>query len=360
MKKRTILLLIVVVVTVSLLAGGFLFYGSSKTTDSNIIANQPSGYKIALLTDPVYGRNQFLLQAYDQLMAMEIDYGFQTAWVEISESQSWVLEAESLSAQDYDMIIGLSWEAGSAFASIADNYPNTKFVTIDSATEKSNVKSITYEVTNGCYVLGAMIATAFPDENCFGYIGNFDNDSNYEYQYGFLQGLLSVNPDAIIMTEFVESYVDIQAVNDAGRRLVDSGITVIIGSVSSQANEGLFQLAIELEEFGTQIYVTGVSVDQTTPQNTHIIGGVTKDTGTAVKYAVNSLLDNSFTYDDLILGVAQDGFGVVHVTGAVALYRDDTLMTDEVLLVGRRLVESMVAGTLSCTVENTTEGSDAS
>ena len=53
-----------------------------------------------------------------------------------------------------------------------------------------------------------MMATAFPEENKFGYICSYQTQATYKYRYGYSEGVLSVNPDAEFMYNYTNSYAD--------------------------------------------------------------------------------------------------------------------------------------------------------
>ena len=58
------------------------------------------------------------------------------------------------------------------------------------------------------HLLGTMMATAFPEENKFGYICSYQTQATYKYRYGYSEGVLSVNPDAEFMYNYTNSYAD--------------------------------------------------------------------------------------------------------------------------------------------------------
>ena len=105
----------------------------------------------------------------------------------------------SSSHEGYDLIIGLGWQAADSFGTLADANPDIKYAVIDTVCSNDAVTSIGFKEWEGAYVLGTMMATAFPEENKFGYICSYQTQATYKYRYGYSEGVLSVNPDAEFM-----------------------------------------------------------------------------------------------------------------------------------------------------------------
>lgn len=298
--------------------------------------------KIGIITDSIEGENAFLTQARDELESIAQEYGCETTHIEAEDSYAWFDGTQQLCEQEYDLIVGLGWQASIAFSALVDSYSDTTFAVIDVSDVEEGIKGVTFDVVDGTYVLGVMMATAFPEAEVFGYIGNYDDDGNYEYQSGYTQGILSVNPDAEIVVEFADTYGDTEVTYEIAESMARDGIQVIMGSVSSSANEGIYQAALDLAEEGIYFYTTGVSVDQTREENPYIIGGVTKETDIAVRTIVEDLIEGVFTYEDEEL--TGDAFGILYVTVDEVNYQNTDIITDEVIASGKEAYELILSG----------------
>lgn len=303
--------------------------------------------RIGLLMDSVYGKNDFLTQAYHKIIELQAKYGFYATVTEAEDDLQRTIKAEELINSGCDLIIALGGQYTEIFKPFAEKHIDIAFSIIDAYNiedDAANIKSFVYDAKSGCYVFGVMLANAFLDEKTFGYIGNFENESNYEYEFGYTMGIQDVLPEAEIVTNFVDSYSDIEAVSKAAYEMQKNGIKVIIGSVSASANEGLYEAALDLGEKNTPIYVTGLSVDQTTEDNEYIIGGTTKDTAAAVELIIESYAKGEFNLDDVSFGIVEGGFGVVHVTGKEAIFRNEDIITDEIVEIGKDVLYAIESG----------------
>ena len=301
-----------------------------------------SDLKIALVSDTI-GTEQFILQAYNALMASAEKYGFTATSIECSDTAAWAEKSRNACMAGYDLIIGIGWVAAEPFSALADEFPEIEFAVIDTIASNERIKSMAFNTVEGSYVMGAMVAAAFPEQKRFGYIGNFQNQSNFEYRYGFVNGVRSLIPDAELMVNFTDSYSDTTVAYNLAMQQAAAGCTFIMGSVASSANQGIYQAALELAEKGTPIYTSGLSVDQTTPDNPYIVTGLTKNTAICTDRIIEEFLSGNFAGGSEIVGFAEDAFCVVGVSFD-ANYRNEEIITDAVLEAGQKAAEDIRSG----------------
>lgn len=173
----------------------------TETADDNPYAD----IKIALVSQTI-GTEQFILQAYNAFMEAAEKYGFQAISIECSDTADWSEKTRAACVEGYDLIIGIGWYAAEPFSALADEFPDTEFAVIDTIASNERIKSIAFNTADGCYVYGVMIGTAFSEEKLFGCVNNFQQQSNFEYRYGFMEGVKSVIPDAEFIHNFTNSY----------------------------------------------------------------------------------------------------------------------------------------------------------
>ena len=319
---------------------------ADDAADTDGAGGDYANMRICMISDPI-GNEQFIKQAYDELVAMAGEYGFEWSNVEVADVAAWEENSRAAAQQGYDLIVAVGWQAAEPFSTLADEFPDTKFAVIDAVASNDKVKSIAFNTVEGCYVLGVMIGTAFKDESLFGYVCNMQNQASYEYRYGFSEGVKSVLPNAEFMYNYANSYSDTSIVYEMAVQQQAAGCSFIFGGVSNSANAGIYQAALELAEKGTPIYTTGLSVDQTTSENPYIIGGVLKDTAVCMRSVVEEFLQGSFVGGLQILGIKEKAFGVVGITTDGFNYRNEEIMTDEVITAGNAAAQAISSGSLS-------------
>lgn len=321
---------------------------TSKGNESERNTSESGDYsniKVALISDTI-GTEQFILQAYNAVKDAGDKYGFEWTSMECTDTAAWEENTRAASNEGYDLIIGVGWQAADAFSEAADEFENIKYAVIDATASNEKVTSIGFNEAEGCYVLGAMIATAFPNESLYGYVASFQTQATYKYRYGFSEGVKSVNPNAKFMYNYLNSYNDTNLAYEYSLQQKAAGANFIFGGVSASANSGIYQAALELEKKGTPIYTTGLSVDQTTADNVNIIGGVLKNTAVCVSTIVDEFLAGELKGGAQILGLKEGAFGVVGVSPETMNYRNTDIITDEVIAAGKKEMEKIVSGEL--------------
>ena len=319
--------------------------GSGETASETETGNDNpyAGIKIALVSQTI-GTEQFILQAYNAFMEAAEKYGFQAISIECSDTADWSEKTRAACVEGYDLIIGVGWYAAEPFSALADEFPGTEFAVIDTIASNERIKSIAFNTADGSYVYGVMIGTAFSDEKLFGCVNNFQQQSNYEYRYGFMEGVKSVIPDAEFIHNFTNSYDDTSIAYEMAIQQQAAGCKFIFGNVSSSANHGIFQACLDLAAKGTPIYTSGLSVDQTTPDNPYILGGLIKDTGVCTTLIIEDFLNGNHKGGAQILGIKEGAFGVVNITTASANYWNDEIMHEGVVEAGRKAAEAIIRG----------------
>lgn len=319
---------------------------NSKGNDSADKGESTGDYsklRVALISDTI-GTEQFILQAYNAVKDAADEYGFKWTSIECTDTAAWEENTRAASNEGYDLIIGIGWQAADPFSEAADAFPETKYAVIDTTASNDKVTSIGFNEAEGCYVLGAMIGTAFPNEKVYGHISSFQSQATYKYRYGFEEGVKSVNPDAKFMYNFTNSYNDTNLAYEYALQQKAAGANFIFGGVNASSNNGIYQAALELEKKGTPIYTSGLSIDQTTPENKNIVGGVLKNTAACVNTILDEFLAGELKGGAQILGLKEGAFGVVGITTETMNFRNEEIITDEVMAAGKAAADKIIAG----------------
>lgn len=345
MKKRCIGLLVTLVLTVSTAAG----CAGQKQPAEGSADEAKKGFKMAMISSEI-GSEAFNLNAYNAMKAASETYGFKCISVECTDTTAWEENTMALSEEGYDLIVGVGWNTAEPIAKAADLFPDTKYAVIDTVCSNDKVTSITFREEEGAYVQGVMLAAAFPEDELFGYVCSYQTQATYKYRYGYEQGIKSMNPDAQLIYNYVNSYSDTSMVYEYAMQQRAAGCNVVIGGVSSAANSGIYQACLELAALGTPIYTTGLSIDQTTADNPYILGGLLKNTGDCMMQVIEAYINGTLTGGEQPGGLKENAFGVVSVTTTAENYRNKEILTDEVIQTGKAAAEKIISGKVTIDV----------
>lgn len=345
MKKRT--KWISMVLAAGLAVGSLTGCGGSKEEASS--GSGAADFKMAMISSEL-GSEEFNVRAYDAMVAASEEYGFDCIVIECTDTTAWEENIMAVSQEGYDLVVGVGWNSSEAIAKAADQFPDTRYAVIDTVCENDKVTSITFREEEGAYVEGVMLATAFPDDEVYGYVCSYQTQATYKYRYGYEQGIKSVNPDAEMIYNYVNSYNDTSMVYEYAVQQQAAGCNVVIGGVSSAANNGIYQACLELGEKGTPIYTTGLSVDQTTEDNPYILGGLLKNTGACMTTIIENYINGTLEPGEMAGGLKEGMFGVVFATTDGGNYRNEEIFTDEVIQAGKDAAEKIISGEITITV----------
>jgi basic membrane protein A len=98
------------------------------------------------------------------------------------------------------LVPGFNWV--SSLTTVAQEFPDTEFVIIDSFVDLPNVKSIEFKEQEGSYLVGVMAALA-SKTGTIGVIPAFNFELLEAFACGYKQGALSVNPNIKVLQNYV-------------------------------------------------------------------------------------------------------------------------------------------------------------
>lgn len=314
---------------------------SPPGTGSQYAVN-PADAKIAIICEPV-GAEQFLLQVTEAAKESSAKYGFEYSVMECPGDDDFMNNARAAVFEDYTLIIGVGWKSADAISAVAEEYPDkAKYAIIDTLVEDLNVTSIKFLMSEPCYVLGVLEAACFPDEDVYGVVGAFQNQTTYEQRYGYFEGVKSVNPDAKFIQNFVGSYTDPATARELALQQMGQGCKVICAMAATACNEGILSLA---KERPGELYTSSQEVDWTTEENPYIMSGMLKNTGVVTHWIIDGYFAGDLPAGHQTLGLSTGAVGVIHVTTESANYRPD-YVTDEAIALAKEAAEKIISGEL--------------
>lgn len=359
MKKRNkwVSILIMGLLTAAMLAGcgeadKGVKAGAEKTADEgakSADSKRNTDFKMAMISSEI-GSEEFNLSAYNAMMEAAEEYGFDCISIECTDTTAWEENIMAVSQEEYDLVVGVGWNTAEPIAKAADQFSNVTYAVIDTICKNDRVTSITFREEEGAYVEGIMLATAFPKDELYGYVCSYQTQATYKYRYGYEEGIKAVNPDAKMIYNYVNSYTDTSMVYEYAMQQKAAGCNVVIGGISSAANNGIYQACLELGDKGTPIYTTGLSVDQTTKDNPYILGGLLKNTGVCMTDIIVNYIDGTLKPGEQSGGLKEGMFGVVFATTDGGNYLNEEIFTEDVIQAGKYAVENIISGEIKIIV----------
>ncbi len=225
------------------------------------------------------------LQARDRLR-MEVKY------VEATDDNAYETLLRGFAEKKYDLIIAVGIGQASAVKKVAAQYPNNKFVIIDSEVNAPNVRSLLFKEHEGSYLVGA-IAALMSKSGKIGFIGGMDIPLIRRFQMGYEAGAKKINPKTEIFSNYIgvtsEAWNNPPKAKEIALSQYGKNADVIFAAAGA-SGIGLFDAAEEKKKFAI-----GVDSNQNWVKPGFILTSMMKRVDTAVFLTCDDFAGGAFT-----------------------------------------------------------------
>jgi len=266
--------------------------------------------KIALLIGKL-GSSSFLDDGAAGFKDAAGKNNFENSIVECADNAAFMENARALVNEKYDLIIGVGWQSSDAINNIATEFPHavSSYAIVDTILPAENVKCINFYEQEGAYLIGMLAAlTVNGESHRYGAVHATQSASSWKWRYAYTQGVLSVDPDARFVFNYVNSYSDPATAKELALQQYALGC-LFINAACAGGDFGVFEAAKE-----KGFYTSGQDIDLTTPDNNYIVSCQIKDTFAAVSYVVNAFNSDDWDTSNTTLGVSDGAIGAVYIT----------------------------------------------
>ncbi|WP_243385758.1 BMP family lipoprotein [Bacillus kexueae] len=209
-----------------------------------------------MLSDVGLGDQSFSDAAFRGLMKARDELDVIFDYREISETGTYEQGLIELVEQGNDIVIGLGFLVQEDLEKVAKQYPDQKFVLIDSVSELSNVTSLTFKEDEGSYLTG-VLAALVTKSNKLGFIGGMDMPLIHKFRDGFVEGAKSVNPDVEIAIEFAGDFGNPELGAKIGKEMIDNGADVLyaaagftgVGMLKEAEKRGVYGIGVDSDQY---------------------------------------------------------------------------------------------------------------
>jgi basic membrane protein A len=218
--------------------------------------------------------------------------------------------------EGYDLIIA----AGSTWAEVlgwvARDNPRQKYLIVDTDwPELPNVMKAVYAEHEGSYLVGAAAALKAREDGIanprFGFIGGVPDPVITKFEVGFVQGVLSVIPDAQILDYYVNSWSEPDLAKTQARNWYDSGVYAIY-SAAGESGNGTIAQAKEYRASGRNVWAVGVDSDQHdlglyNGSESAVLTSMLKRVETSLIYGLEAVKDDTFMGEVVTFNLVRGG-----------------------------------------------------
>jgi basic membrane protein A len=220
--------------------------------------------------------------------------------------------------EEYDviMVTGFTW--ADALGEVAPLYPNQNFVIVDvDWVGHPNVMEFIYSEEEGSYLVGLAAALQAKAEGIvnprFGFIGGVPGGTITKFEMGYIQGLLSVFPNAPVVDYYANDWGKPELAKAQAKNWYDSGIYAIFSAAGGTGN-GTIAQAKEYRLQGRNVWAIGVDSDQHEDgiyegTRSAVLTSMLKRVEASSLYALNAAKDGTFKGEVVKMSLVDDGVG---------------------------------------------------
>ena len=210
----------------------------------------------------------------------------------------------------FGLLVDLEYSHGEALATVAKDYPDTKYVILNQVQPGANVASVLFQEQEGSYLAGALAAlvttdTSIPginDKPIIGVIGGTKSVGIDKFIVGYIQGAHDVNPNVEVKVAYSNNFGDPAIGLQMAKAMYDEGADIVY-QVAGGTGIGVIQAAKE-----TGHYAIGVDTDQDGLAPGSVLTSMLKRTDVAVETVVGDYAGDTFPGGKTVtLGLKENG-----------------------------------------------------
>jgi basic membrane protein A len=275
-------------------------------------------------------------QSFNDLAKRGLDRAVEELGVqgEVIESRDAAAYVPNLTqaAEQSDLTVGVGFLLTEAITEVANQYPDDKFLLIDSVSDAPNVESVTFREQEGAFLSG-VLAGLMTKSNKLGVVGGIKIPPVVRYVVGFEAGAKSVNPDVDVVVAYADTFDDPALGKELTLAQYNQGVDIAF-PVAGKTGIGSFDAA---KEKGEGYWVIAADTDQSQLGAEFQLAVSEKGVDTAVFLAAQQVVDGDFQGGAVSLGLKEEGVG---------LGSPNAVVPQEVLDVAAAYEQAIIDGTI--------------
>ena len=302
--KKVLALIMAGAMALSLVACGGGGSGEGGSTDDGSL-------RVGLIASSM-GTQSFNDDVWAGLENAEAELGISAEYIEVSEVSDAANSLHTLIAQGDTLLVVPSSEFHDAMMEVAAEYPDCDFMYLaGEETGAENVMSVEYKENEAAF-LGGALAASLSQTGKIGTVLAVQEPLQLRYQYGYMAGAKTVNPDCEVSVLFTNSYTDTNLGQESAKALYDKGADYV-SCFAGACNLGVFNAA---KEAGDGKYCLGAATGQFDKMPDKIVASVVKSIDVALYDMIKDYKDNG-TFNGggcTVLGLKEGGVELRYTT----------------------------------------------
>ncbi len=248
--KKILAMILALVMCFSLVACGGGNDDAAQTDDG------ATKIKIGMVTDTGGINDQSFNQStWEGLSALSTDE-FEIAHLVSKTDADYDTNIQTFIDDGYDLILCTGFKLAEATKKAAEANPDQKFAIIDDASiDLPNVACLMFAQEQASYLVG-IVAGMASESGVVGYVQGMVSENMNLFGIGFIEGVLSVNPDAEVLQYNANSFGDVAAGSAAVKNFVTKGADVVYhaaggtgaGVITGCQENGIYAIGVDADQ----------------------------------------------------------------------------------------------------------------
>ena len=228
--------------------------------------------------------------------------------------------------EGFDLIVTTGFTFADALDTVAKQNPNQKYIIVDvDWVNLPNVMQAVYAEHEGSYLVGVATALKAKADGItnprFGFIGGVPGATITKFEVGYVQGILSVFPNAQILDYYANDWGRPDLAKTQAKNWYDSGVYAIYSAAGGTGN-GTIAQAKEYRLEGKNVWAIGVDSDQHeeglyNANESAVLTSMLKRVETSLIYALRSVQNKTFRGEVIVFDLQADGVGYSDTNSAL-------------------------------------------
>ena len=252
--KKILAMILALVMCFSLVACGG---GNDDAANDDAQANDGAvKIKIGMVTDTGGINDQSFNQStWEGLSALPTDE-FEIAHLVSKTDADYDTNIQTFIDDGYDLILCTGFKLAEATKKAAEANPDQKFAIIDDASiDLPNVACLMFAQEQASYLVG-IVAGMASESGVVGYVQGMVSENMNLFGIGFIEGVLSVNPEATVLQYHANSFGDVAAGSAAVKNFVTKGADVVYhaaggtgaGVITGCQENGIYAIGVDADQ----------------------------------------------------------------------------------------------------------------
>ena len=286
--------------------------GTAAETGGAATPEAATDVKVGLVTDVGQlndrGFNQL---AFEGVKQAKKELGIEYRVIESASDSDYVPNMQALADDGYDLIVGVGFAQGEAIATVAKEYPDTKFAIIDVDQASlpgapPNVVGLLFKEEQAGYLAGVLAATVAKDEgiDSISSVGGMKEPPVDRFIAGYQAGAKATLPGITLLNGYSQDWDDVAKCKEVALDQISRGSKIVF-QVAGGCGLGALDAAEQKSVFGI-----GVDGDQSF-LGPHVLTSALKRVDSAVLLTIKSVVDGNFKGGtNATYGLEDDGVGL--------------------------------------------------